>query len=182
MFKQRWNDTIRIVLAIVFIFLVMPNESRAIELSEKVSVSSFEELKIALDSGAENIEITENIDVVETLLIKGSVTINGNREGIVLKGKMESGPILKTITRHSGDITINNLIIDGNEKSSGVSVETDRESYLALNNVSINNCSSKLLEEGALFIMGNRKVTINKCNFDNNIHGTVFVGYDPDVI
>lgn len=88
----------------ILMFLLLPNIILATE------VSTFEDLKRAINNNEENITITNDIEIVETLTINANIVIDGNK---TIRPKQDLSSQMFIISKDVS-LTLKNITIDGN--------------------------------------------------------------------
>ncbi len=144
---------------ILVFFLICP----ITVLAEAFSVSSFDELKNAILNGEEEIELEGNYTFDSSVDISSNVIINGNNSALV-RDSSYTGVLFNVSS--TGDLTINNLIVDGSASGWEMDIANGANDSSGYFRADVINGASDVLATQPL-ILTSGKLTVNASTFQN---------------
>lgn len=146
--------------------------------AQATSVSTFEELKAAVEKGGE-INVTKEIVVTETLVVKEDVTISGGSLKWAPADRSDQKGDQMFKVNEGKTLALKDITLDGNEQGRLINV---KGGTVNLENATLQNGSTEKLEQntsndqnysgGAILATGGSTLTITNGVFENNNTGT----------
>ena len=127
-------------------------------------INTFQELKDAIaDSTVNEIVVSGNIEIAETLNIDHPITIKGINEDITLTGNAPSGNYMFQIGDSANAVMIQSLIFNGDNKNGAIE---SNEIDLTIDNAKFTNNTAEYY--GAIYIKGKGNTIISNSVFNGN--------------
>ena len=165
-----------LVFLVSFLFVSVVNAA--------VNVSSFEELKTAINNGDANIKITSNFSFNDSISVNNSIKIDGNNKRIS-RDASYTGNFISI--ESNGSLEINNITIDGGASGWSMDYENryyqndDSKSYVKVPTISID---TDIISDSSLIINAGN-LTLNKVTIQNNrstANGSILSGKGNNTI